>query len=315
MNFVTRNIQDLHYAVFGGIVKLLGGMRTPQKSYLLAQMLGTLRTRVGYIGPGWSRKKYLQTIRTIFPGIDNTKANALLKSYWVNHQKRFMELFLVKELTPENVDKVADFDGLEKLDEALARGRGVILPVPHIGNERLHHILLAVKGYPMAVISSSYDDHGSYARKIKIDASRRFHEVGHPGDSLWLLKMLKENRILQVACDAEAGVNGVIVNFLGQKVYLPTGWVRLALMTGAAVFPSVLMRQKDHRHRLVVNPEFQITHNKDRSENLQRNVQRYMDRVSEIFHSRPDLIDWMSLTVRLEETKQILRDQSDKSFH
>ncbi|TKJ41587.1 hypothetical protein CEE37_03210 [candidate division LCP-89 bacterium B3_LCP] len=304
MNALAKLLQDIYYLKFSFIVKLLGGMRTPQHSYALAKFLGTLRTNFGYIGSGWSRGKYLDTMSKVLPELEQAKADELLKAYWVNHQKRFMELFLAREFTPENIGKLVDFEGLSYLDEALKQKRGVILPVPHIGNERLHHILLAVKGYPMAVISSHYDDHGPFARKVKIDASRRFHEVGHPGDVKWLLKVLKSNRVLQVASDAEAGENGVMVKFLGQDTLLPTGWIRLALTAGAAVFPSALLRQKNDRHKLIIKPEFEVKRDVNREETLKSNAQRYMDVVSEFFLQSPDLIDWMSLTVRLDETKQ-----------
>lgn len=273
----------------------------------MAEILGELRTRFGYVGAGWSKGKYLRTIRTILPEIADSEAEALLRAYWVNHQKRFVELFLIDKLNSHNLNRLVEFEGLEYLDEALQRGRGVILPVPHVGNERLHHIALAIKGYPMAVISSQYEDHGPFARKVKLEASQRFHDVGHPGDALWLLKMLKENRILQIASDAEAGSNGVIVTFLGQQVLLPTGWARLALKTEAAVFPSALLRQKDNRHKLVILPKYEVCTNGDRNERLKENVQRYMDIVSQLFLERPDLIDWMNLTVRLEETEVRLR--------
>lgn len=306
MNALARSLQDLYYSKFNCLVKLLGGMRTPQRSYTLAHFLGSMRTRFGYFGPGWSRAKYIHTIRTILPEINDGEATALLKAYWINHQKRFVELFLAQELTPGNIDRLVDFEGLEHLDEALSKGRGILLPVPHIGNERLHHILLALKGYPVAVISSPYDDHGPFARKVKIEASRRFHEVGHPGDALWLMRMLKNNRVLQVASDAEADSSSVVVNFLGQSVLLPTGWVRLALKTGAAVFPSALLRRENNRHALIIRPAFEVRQVGDRIETLKDNVQRYMDIVSEFFRERPDLIDWMSLTVRLDETRKAL---------
>ncbi len=304
MNRLAKLLQDIYYFNFEIVVKLLGGMDHPQRCYALAQFLGEIRTRFGYIGSGWSREKYLGTIHSVLPDISKSQAHSLLRAYWINHQKRFVELFLARQLRSDNVDLLVVFEGLEHLDGALKKGRGVILPVPHLGNERLHHIALALKGYPMAVISSHYQDHGSFARKVKIEASKRFHEVGHPGDAKWLLAMLKRNKVLQVACDAEADSKGVFVNFLGQTLLLPTGWVRLALMTGAAVFPSVLLRQTNDRHRLIVGSEFQLTHSQDRREVWKENVQRYMNAVSEFFLRRPDLIDWMNLTVRLEETKR-----------
>jgi phosphatidylinositol dimannoside acyltransferase len=304
MNAVARTLQDLHYRLFGFLVGSLGGLQHVDRSYALAQMLGNLRTRFGYMGPGWSREVYLRTIRTILPQIGQKEANNLLREYWVNHQKRFIELFLTRELTPENLSSLVTFQGLENLDIALARGNGVILPVPHLGNERLHHIALALQGYPLAVISSKYEDHGAYAREVKIGASQRFHEVGYPGDTGWLLRMLKSNRILQIASTAEAGPGGVMVNFLGQRVLLPTGWVRLALKTGAAVLPTTLLRQENNRHILVIHPEFKLTLGNIKDSCIRDNVQCFMDLISQFYLDRPDLVDWMSLTVRLEETRQ-----------
>jgi len=303
MNAFARNLQDLHYRFFGFLTDLLGGLPQASRSYALAEALGALRSRFGYVGRGWSREKYLATMRAFFPQIPKAEAEALVKSYWINHQKRFLELFLMRDLRQDNLDLLVEFEGLEHLDRALERGRGVILPVPHIGNERLHHIALAVKGYPVAVISSKYEDHGRVAQSVKIGASKRFHEVGYPGDTAWLLRMLKGNRVLQVASTAEADSQGVLVQFLGQKILLPSGWARLAKMTGAAVLPSTLLRQQKGRHLLTILPEFQIQAGSSKEDSLRRNVQGYMDIVARIYRQRPDLVDWMSLAVRLDETR------------
>jgi len=308
MSATVRVLRDVHYRIFGGIVKALGGLRHADRSYALAEFLGNVRARFVYPGTGWSQERYLQTIRTVFPELGSAQAAALLKAYWVNHQKRFMELFLTRDLTAQNLSDLVRFEGLEHLDKALSRGQGVILPVPHIGNERLHHIALAVKGYPVAVISSKYEDHGRYAQSIKIEASKRFHEVGYPGDSAWLLRMLKGNKVLQIASTAEAGSNGVMVNFLGQEVLFPTGWVRLALKTHAIVLPSTLLRQSDNRHLLLILPEFELNRDIGRDDLLRVNIQRFMDIVADIYRQRPDLVDWMSLTVRLEETHRARGD-------
>jgi len=309
---LARNLQDLHYRFFSILTELLGGLPQASRSYALAETLGILRTRFGYIGRGWSREKYLATIRAFFPQIPEAEAEALVKSYWINHQKRFMELFLTRALRRDNLDHLVEFEGLEHLDRALERGSGVILPVPHIGNERLHHIALAVKGYPVAVISSKYEDHGRFARSVKIGASKRFHEVGYAGDTAWLLRMLKGNRVLQVASTAEADSQGVLVQFLGQEILLPSGWARLAMMTGAAVLPSALLRGENSRHLLTILPEFQIQAGSSKEDSLRRNVQGYMDIVARIYRERPDLIDWMSLTVRLDETRRSWENRHKK---
>ena len=304
MNVLVRYLRDIYYRLFGYLIGMLGGLTHASRCYRLAELVGTLRNRVGYLGRGWSRDKYLGTIRSFFPRISDSDEDALLKAYWINHQMRFVELFLTRDLRLDNLACLVEFEGLEHLDRALERGRGVILPVPHIGNERLHHIALAVKGYPVAVISSKYEDHGPYAQRVKIGAAKRFHEVGYPGDSVWLMRMLKGNRVLQVASTAESDSQGVYVPFLGQEILLPSGWVRLALMTGAAVLPSALLRQEDHRHLLTILPELQIQGGASKEETRRQNVLRFMDIVERIYRERPDQIDWMSLTVRLDETRR-----------
>jgi lauroyl/myristoyl acyltransferase len=313
MNATAKFLQDVYYRFFENFVQLAGGLDRRDRIYTVAETIGRWRARRGYVGRGWSREKYLNTIRVIFPEIPADRADELLRSYWINHQKKFMELFLTRDLDEEKLSGWICFQGLEHLDHALQQGKGVILPVPHIGNERLHHIALAVKGYPMAVISSRYEDHGAFARKVKLDASRRFHEIGHPGDPVWLLKMLKENRILQIACDAEPDANSVLTRFLGQEMYFPSGWVRLALKTGASVLLSALIRLDPDQHLLVLQPAFDLEQDAPRDQILQKNVQRYMDHVAELYQTYPDQVDWMNLTVRLEETSQLRRKNRTES--
>ncbi len=305
MNATTKFLQDVHYRFFKNFVDLVGGLDRRKRVYAVAEIMGKWRARWGYVGRGWSREKYLSTIRRIFPEIPADRAEDLLRSYWINHQKKFMELFLTRDLDEQKLSDWVCFQGLEHLDRALEQGRGVVLPVPHIGNERLHHIALAVKGYPMAVISSRYEDHGNFAQKVKLDAARRFHEIGHPGDPVWLLRMLKENRILQIACDAEPDASSVLVRFLEQEIYFPSGWVRLALKTGARVLLSALIRQDHDRHLLVMQPEFDLERDAAKDRILQENVQRYMDGVAELYRTYPDQVDWMNLTVRLEESSMV----------
>ena len=76
------------------------------------------------------------------------------------------------------------------------------------------------------------------------------------------------------------------------------------------MLPSVLLRQPDNRHRLVIQPEFVLNNNTDREKQIQDNIQRFMDIIAIIYTRHPDLVDWMSLTVRLDESHQARDDIS-----
>src|SRR5258708_9425786 len=51
-----------------------------------------------------------------------------------NYGRMLMDFLLIGSLTPEDLVKRTSMDGREHLDAALARGRGVIMAVPHMGS-------------------------------------------------------------------------------------------------------------------------------------------------------------------------------------
>ncbi|MBI4831371.1 MAG: lipid A biosynthesis acyltransferase, partial [Candidatus Lindowbacteria bacterium] len=80
----------------------------------------------------------------------------MLKTFWRSHQKNFLELFIMPRLNSQTISRLATFEGLDHLDYALRQGKGAILAVPHFGNERFLHVALALKGYPINVLSAKY---------------------------------------------------------------------------------------------------------------------------------------------------------------
>src|SRR5260370_10908200 len=51
-----------------------------------------------------------------------------------NYGRMLMDFLLIGSLSPEELVKRTSMDGREHLDAALARGRGVIMAVPHMGS-------------------------------------------------------------------------------------------------------------------------------------------------------------------------------------
>src|SRR5260370_20057583 len=61
-----------------------------------------------------------------------------------------MDFLLIGSLTPEELLKRGSIDGREHLDAALARGRGVIMAVPHMGSWDMAGAYGSALGYPIA---------------------------------------------------------------------------------------------------------------------------------------------------------------------
>jgi len=50
--------------------------------------------------------------------------------------------------------------------------------VPHFGNVRLHHVALALAGYPISVVSGDYHMEPAFVRRMKLQYESRVHQVG-----------------------------------------------------------------------------------------------------------------------------------------
>jgi KDO2-lipid IV(A) lauroyltransferase len=303
MNPVTRAAMGVHYTLFKNIVRLF--VTDPVSLDRLAIPMGKIRRRVGYIGSNRSPKRYLDAIQEALPEIGKEDTERVLGEFWLDHQRKFLSLFLVPRLTPRNVGDWVEFQGLEHLDEALQAGKGALLPYPHFGNERIHHVSIALKGYPMSVVSSEYVDYASASRAAKLDPVRKIHHVGFRGDSpRWMIQWLKKNGVLQIASTAEAGTKGIWVQILDKRLFLSSGWIRLAALTGARIVPSLIRHRPGDRHLLQVYPSFEIPSSVNSVEDMIGVARKFFDILEPEFRRHPGEIDWMTWLARCDESDQ-----------
>jgi lauroyl/myristoyl acyltransferase len=97
---------------------------------------------------------------------------------------------------------------------------------------------------------------------------------------------------------------GVEVEFLKRKLFLTSGWVRLAFITGSPILPTYIIRLSDGRHTVYIEPQFPLIECPDREEAIQRTAQTLMNHIEKIYRQYPHLIDWMSWQARLREASE-----------
>jgi len=304
MNPILQNIRKSVYIAFDILVKSFGGYDNFKRVFKIADFTGSIRNNLGYVG-GSNKGEYLQAIAHSFPDLSDAEHGKILKGYWREHQKIFLELFMYPLMNNANIENLVEFSGTEHADKALAEGKGAILPVPHFGNVRLLHYALALKRYPISVVSSEYSDDPELVRRFKLERTSDVHEIGFRGQNpKWIIGALKRNRLIQIASTAEAGNVGVEVDFLHRRLFFTSGWIRLALSTGAPVLPTYIQRLEDNRQRVNILPPLQLSQGNDKNEIISNTAQNLMEVFDPIYKANPDLIDWMSWMVRLREAEE-----------
>lgn len=124
--------------------------------------------------------------------------------------------------------------GVEHLERARNRGRGVILVTPHLGNWELGGVVLAALGYPVYAVAEQIGaEINALYNRYRGATGMRVVPLGAAGRSA--LEVLRRGEVLLLVSDRAIGSHGHPVQFASGRRNLPKGPARLALASGAAL--------------------------------------------------------------------------------
>ena len=203
----------------------------------------------------------------------------------------FELLFLVDK--PKLIKKRIEIIGKEYLNDALSKGKGVILVSAHFGNFPLMMSALAFLGYKISGIMRPMRDKRVekffMKKRDKTDIKTIYSQPRNVCVST-TLKVLRNNELVFIPLDQNFGTGGVFVNFFGQKAATATGPVVLARRSGAALLPCFIVRQEDDRHKIIFEPPLDLEQGKDAQESILNNTQRLTNIIE--FYIRKYPAEW-----------------------
>lgn len=218
---------------------------------------------------------------------------AIARKVFENLAKNAVEMLNFPKIDERNFRKFVTLENRRTLDEAFARGNGVIIITAHFGNWELLAAGFRLEGYPGVTIGrkiyfDKYDKYLNYLRKT--------HDVNviYRDDSpRKMLKILKENKILGIVADQDVdSVEGVFVDFFGKPAYTPAGPAALAKATGAALVPALILR-RDGYHSLIVEEPVELTDTGDKEKDLVENTQKWSNVIESYIRRYPEQWVWM----------------------
>lgn len=178
-------------------------------------------------------------------------------------------------------------DGLQHLQDALARGKGVILASAHFGTTELGGLRL--KEY--TDFHAVYDTFKPPALDRLIQRKRLEKGIDLiPATNVRaMLRVLHHGGTLVVLFDRPMEpAKGVSVRFFGRETAVPGGAAALALKTGATLLPIYMIREPDKSFRSLIFPPLTWTEAGDRERDIATVMQRLVDTLQTAVRERPD---------------------------
>jgi len=204
-----------------------------------------------------------------------------------------MEFVRLPAMAAEDIRRVTSYQGREHLDEALARGKGVILLTAHLGNWEMVGARIAADGYPLHVIARAQRDDRltEYIRQTREVAGMR---VLHREEAVrGSLRALRAGELVGMLLDQNAGSDGVFVEFFGHLASTAPGAAAFALRTGAAVVPTFGWRNADDTHTILADDPLPLIHTGDHKADTVANTARYTKVIEEQIRAHPEQWFWL----------------------
>lgn len=178
-------------------------------------------------------------------------------------------------------------EGLRHISGPIRGGRGILLITPGVGNTLLLPAYLSCRGAPVHALITGSDPGDS-------PEVWRVHGVTGipPGELKGVEDALEAREMVVFEMLPGSGTGLAWVPFLGGPAPLTTHPCALARHTDAVILPSALVRQQDHRYRLLIEPPIRTVSTGDAVYDDWENTRRLAAALEAIIERYPAQWSW-----------------------
>lgn len=205
----------------------------------LAWVLFPFRLKVAY-----------HNLSTVFPEKSHREKLRLLRRVYLQFTRTFGLVFILHRKNLTQLVRNTRITGRDKLDRALADGKGVILTTLHASWFEAYFAWFNMSGLPTSLIyqkqSNPLSDAFFVRQRCRYGTSLE-HLSSYDGMKAYQ-HALERNRLLIVSLDQSYTSRGISVPFFGRPLACARGTAMLHLRTGAPVFTSVYYMKDGELH-------------------------------------------------------------------
>jgi len=227
-------------------------------------------------------------LRHVIPGIRDRPLEHLVRRNLRNLTHCWIDVMEMSS-TRTNLPSRVDIESVEHIENAIARGNGVVVASMHFGSWEVGLAGWNKMGRKMALLAEVLRPAKLFDRVVGARSAQGVHvipidtEAMREGDlqvarrlgaasMREVFKVLRSGGVVAMALDRDLTGNGEPMEFFGQPAPIPIGAVEIAIRAGAAVVPIVLFRNKN-RVRAMVYPEIRYAPDQPRDAEVRKTAQ------------------------------------------
>ena len=240
------------------------------------------------------RRVVLENLRLAFPEKSEGERMAIARANYRHLGQMIPDFLRVPTMSKAELDRLFVYEGWERLEAALARGKGVIACTAHFGNFDLLASANTRRGVPITMISREMGRNPVNAlwRAARIRSGVEDLVVKRGSTMRAALRALQAGRVLGYVFDQHQPGRAVRPIFFGVPAATASTPAFLARKTGAAVIFTVSVPLGDGRHRLVIEGPFELPATGDQAADDLAFMQALTDRLEHWIRLHPERWFW-----------------------
>jgi len=246
--------------------------------------------------------------------IEPAQISRIVKGFYSNFGQNLIEIFLIPVIDEKYLKKYVKIEGMENVEAAFKRGKGVILLGVHAGSWELSNIICANLGFPFRVFVR--DQKMPHLNKL-LNSYRRKKGcklIMRQLDTRQVIEALKSNEAVGMTQD-QGGKSGTLVKFFGKEASMPTGALRLAMKYDAAIVPAYYARIKGPYQKVIFLEPFELKASGDKDADLRINLQEIVLRFQGLISKYPQEYFWPYKIWKYSRERNILILSDAKAGH
>ena len=269
-------------------------VHTPQRiAYKIAVFISDIR----YLFAAADKRDVLNNLTVIFPQRSPNELKSIRLSMSRNFAKYLVDFFRFSIIDKDYIQKNIKVENIHYFDEAISKGKGVVVMTAHLGNWELGGVVIAVLGYPFWVVALPHkckkvDDFFNYQRQSK---GMRVIPMGKAARQC--VHILKENMMLALVGDRDFNESGMVVDFFGKPTYFPLGPATFSMKLGSPIVPGFMFRNPDDTFTLRIEKPIYVDENiikntalteEEKQKNQLKIINSYKTVIEEYIRKFPD---------------------------
>lgn len=242
------------------------------------------------------RRVALLNLEIAFPHKTEVERRRILRRSCRNLGRLAGEVSHLWKSEPQAAERYVEIDQPEvwERDVAVARERGAVLLTGHFGNWELLCYCKGLLGIPATLVYRPMRNRLVDEAIVAFRSRAGTRSIAKKSAARGALRVLRRRELLAILGDQnQPRREGVFVEFFGKKASSTPGPARLAMLTGAPVYPVLLVRQgESERHRLVILPEVKMVDTGDKVADVVTNTQRCSLAIEEMVRTYPEQWVW-----------------------